>query len=1502
MANVTKRSTDVVDPEMQQELFHGENVIRMKRFPIQLLAPQIDGNLGPAAPSQAEPSNPPSAVSSTARPLSCSTMGLDSPSTQPATGQQPKQFFPPAKPKLNSPSVRPPTGTQPHRPRPLLPTPQDRRRPAPAASPREDSREKYLFLTPADAVAAPQPGDRSNLPNSAMDQGHFNTAGHAKNVHVNNFTYNLQAPVDRREARFDANFPTATTAAAMQHGHLQPNPFVFSYPQSRNLSGTRQDPYDVRAPIWAGNRYPSWRVWQEEQGRTPMSFLQELAQQQVFNIRQPISSMHQQTFQQSLPGRHPSLPQQFRRPYPRYPRQFMQSHPGHSNNARPSYDASYFPRVQAMENRQTQSRMAVGSTGLAQVQPLPTISTIHSGTEAVSQAVRMGAVPKQPSGTNIRAQSTNETASEKVISNTAALTPPRAQAPTHNMPPSRTSGDRAHSVSAQHSQTEPVSASPTITMHYYRTNPPSPPNEAGGQKLAFDRESESIFKDTSSSVQNDVIQTRLGAGNSTIEGRSAAAAAAAIANTISTQRAIERRTATAAAAAKAATTASDSNNTKMLYASDAGGRTAEAAAITTSLTIQAKNISLQSNELELQDEVNFNRDRINSTTAEIDKKQFLLKNYIRYDRNLTSAIEHNDVRNMQDGIVHDSEHDIVTRKYVEGRWINVCTVCHYQTHVLSNFRTHELTEKHITNKQVRIMERKMEQAEVSHVNPALRRAAKRQKILDFSSDIISNTIALEQDLVDVSNINEDNVEIISLAQDYAWKKLQKDKLFPKVTQRLQDPYSPIDPLPNQEESVSIPKLSLLNKSLTSSDAILDLPSSLSTKLKINSSKSLTDKRPLAKRPMSVKIKSKDITPLTAYKKAVAYVTTCFQADHKPRALRLLNQLYNNIDVPQPFIHFNQNFQDSHWIYSKFQALRKKKNTRQFLWEQFSKGNYNIVNKSESQLREVASISGAARILFSALIECKWVPTSYLTLLAVLVNQKSHSNMRNVSTHIAEGFELDILLEIGHVTQNVNKMNQDQADIDSDATLVIDEPSSPVSQTQPGHQEIEDSVAIDNHPMDPPRGHGLLQKTQVIQAKNSVPLPVAKQGVVVIPIRKQAVYQNSIPGEGSTMNLYITNLHPDVTNRTLMDLFSICGLVNYIYNPPNQDFAIVEMKFQNQALAAIKVLNGTILSSFPIKISENDVPRLTRSISSCSSNSMSFNNSQEDTLEGTWEMKKSPVTVTLISEPSLSDNQSDDNIAREEFSVKHEPVTVTLRRNKNKADVIIDEANIMAEVSINDDPNEGGTDNEDFGGFQSPLSSPEPPFHGFRDAPNLDPSYDLRSNYINVAEIRVNSVMMRLVLRYVIPPLFTKSLRLRLCTTDQTETLENGQKREIFIIGSHYPYLQVHDGTYWVANNHLHLSVRNSHPSKSVTLETDQTIPGVEVHTMAFITKFLTKQSLTSDRNPENLKAIWHRMLKSFMINEDIIDDDTVNNDGSDGNKKTKNCCNDINCEGCQPTG
>ena len=522
-------------------------------------------------------------------------------------------------------------------------------------------------------------------------------------------------------------------------------------------------------------------------------------------------------------------------------------------------------------------------------------------------------------------------------------------------------------------------------------------------------------------------------------------------------------------------------------------------------------------------------------------------------------------------------------------------------------------------------------------------------------------------------------------------------------------------------------------------------------------------------------------------------------------------------------------------------------------------------------------------------------------------------MKSVSTYLAGEFELDLLLEFGDVTQNVNKINQDQADIDSDSTLVIDEPSNPVSQTQPCHRNIEDSMANNKHPMNPPRGHGLLQQNaQVTQATPLLPLPVVEQRVVVIPIRKQVINQSGVPGEGGKMDLHVTNLHPDVTNRTLMDLFSICGQVNYIHNPPNQDFAIVKMKHQNQALAAIKLLDGSILANFPIKISvslkSHNVPKLTRSISSSSSNSMSYDNNQEDTPKDTWVMKKEPITVTLISEPSLSDNQSDDNIAREEFSIKQEPVTVTLTRNKNKAGVIIDEANIMAEASINEDADEGGDTNEDFEGFQSPLSSPEPPFHGFVDAPNLDQNYNLKSNYINVAEIRTNSVEMRLVLRYVLPPLFTRSLRLRLWTTDQTEVLEDGQKREIFITGSHYPYLQIHDGPCLVTHNHLNLSVRNSHPSQSVTLETDQKIPGVQVHTMAFITRFLAQHSLASDRDPEKLRAIWHRMLKSFMIDEDIVNNDAVNNYGSNNNEEAEDemqavssCCNRINCNGCQPT-
>ena len=77
---------------------------------------------------------------------------------------------------------------------------------------------------------------------------------------------------------------------------------------------------------------------------------------------------------------------------------------------------------------------------------------------------------------------------------------------------------------------------------------------------------------------------------------------------------------------------------------------------------------------------------------------------------------------------------------------------------------------------------------------------------------------------------------------------------------------------------------------------------------------------------------------------------------------------------------------------------KKKKTRDFLIQEFSKNNFDVVQKTEEQCREVMTISSSARMMFTILIQCTWVQVEILAILAVIMTQDFNQDHIETSEH------------------------------------------------------------------------------------------------------------------------------------------------------------------------------------------------------------------------------------------------------------------------------------------------------------------------------------------------------------------------------------------------------------------------------------------------------------------------------------------------------------------------
>ena len=112
-----------------------------------------------------------------------------------------------------------------------------------------------------------------------------------------------------------------------------------------------------------------------------------------------------------------------------------------------------------------------------------------------------------------------------------------------------------------------------------------------------------------------------------------------------------------------------------------------------------------------------------------------------------------------------------------------------------------------------------------------------------------------------------------------------------------------------------------------------------------------------------------LNPTKAFETAIRDIDTRLPPRFREGAIRLISILYHKSKSHTFTIHFLQEFyDDDHWIVRKYEKIRKKKNTRDFLLEKFVVNQFDFIKKTPEQMEEVKNISDMARIMYIMLME------------------------------------------------------------------------------------------------------------------------------------------------------------------------------------------------------------------------------------------------------------------------------------------------------------------------------------------------------------------------------------------------------------------------------------------------------------------------------------------------------------------------------------------------------
>ena len=140
---------------------------------------------------------------------------------------------------------------------------------------------------------------------------------------------------------------------------------------------------------------------------------------------------------------------------------------------------------------------------------------------------------------------------------------------------------------------------------------------------------------------------------------------------------------------------------------------------------------------------------------------------------------------------------------------------------------------------------------------------------------------------------------------------------------------------------------------------------------------------------------------------------------KSKILKLLSNMYTDRRTNDMRLQFSIKFYEArkphrHWIIEMFETIKRRPNAWKFIKDNVNQNNLSFAWKKEAQKQELRRISGMARTLFRILLNCHFVPISYLILLAVLMSTENITKNEGTSVCLKNGMIIDLALEEGAI--------------------------------------------------------------------------------------------------------------------------------------------------------------------------------------------------------------------------------------------------------------------------------------------------------------------------------------------------------------------------------------------------------------------------------------------------------------------------------------------------------
>jgi hypothetical protein len=321
-------------------------------------------------------------------------------------------------------------------------------------------------------------------------------------------------------------------------------------------------------------------------------------------------------------------------------------------------------------------------------------------------------------------------------------------------------------------------------------------------------------------------------------------------------------------------------------------------------------------------------------------------------------------------------------------------------------------QKHSRNRNIWQMNKTLARAEASQYNPMDKNVSTdktRKKFMDFAQQVAraaAEAASIRRNfLVDIHSKKE---KITQNKQSNKWENLEQDPKWKIVSNLLQN---------------DMDATSSAMKALDIQKEKIQLQEQCQPPTEKDSGNNDTSK-------------DSELEKVNSFREAFEKIKICFHQEPRDKALTLICALYNKLNCNDTILEFNEMFvnfeENEHWIPKNFERLMKKKKARNFLQQAFEKNNFNVITKTTEQCLEIKKIANSARILFTILIQCKWVQIEVLCIWAIIMTQEVNQADIETSTVLNNNYSLDVFFNHGAVAL---KSDQDQQNGNSIVSLM-----------------------------------------------------------------------------------------------------------------------------------------------------------------------------------------------------------------------------------------------------------------------------------------------------------------------------------------------------------------------------------------------------------------------------------------------------------------------------------